>query len=203
MLGIYVSGHPLDEYKDSLNKFISNTTLDFIMNEENQIEKIKDNQKVILGGIITNISIKFTKTNKQMAFLTLEDEFGIIEVIIFPELFAKYSKYLKEENVIIIEGYASISEDQNPKIICSEIKSYDMLTNIDKTLWIKLPQNLNISLKDIEKILLSNNGFTPVIVYDEVKRAKFNLKNTHWVNISNKLINQLKNILSEDCIVLK
>ena len=203
MLGIYVSGHPLDEYKDSLNKFISNTTLDFIANEENEIEKIKDNQKVILGGIITNVSIKFTKTNKQMAFLTLEDEFGTIEVIVFPETFTKYSKYLQEERVIIVEGHASISEDQNPKIICSVIKPYDMLNNIDKTLWIKLPKNLNVSLKDIEKILLSNNGFTPVIVYDELKKTKFNLKNTHWVNISNKLINQLKNILSEDCIVLK
>ncbi|MFR4987248.1 MAG: DNA polymerase III subunit alpha [Lachnospirales bacterium] len=203
ILGIYVSGHPLDEFSESLKKFTSNTTLDFIKNENQEIENIKDNQKVILGGIINTVTLKFTKTNKQMAFLTLEDIYGTIEVILFPEVFHKYSKYLQEDNVVLIEGKASISEDQKPKIICTNVKIYEMLENINKTLWVKLPKDLNISIKDIESTLLNNKGVTPVIVYDEAKKTKFNLNNTHWVNISDNLLTELKDILDSSCIVIK
>lgn len=203
ILGIYVSGHPLDEFSESLKKFTSNTTLDFIKNENQEIENVKDNQKVILGGIINTVTLKFTKTNKQMAFLTLEDIYGTIEVILFPEVFHKYSKYLQEDNVVLIEGKASISEDQKPKIICTNIKIYEMLENINKTLWVKLPKDLNISIKDIESTLLNNKGVTPVIVYDEAKKTKFNLNNTHWVNISDNLLTELKDILDSSCIVIK
>lgn len=203
ILGIYVSGHPLDEFSESLKKFTSNTTLDFIKNEDQEIENIKDNQKVILGGIINTVTLKFTKTNKQMAFLTLEDIYGTIEVILFPEVFHKYSKYLQEDNVVLIEGKASISEDQKPKIICTNVKIHEMLENINKTLWVKLPKDLNISIKDIESTLLNNKGVTPVIVYDEAKKTKFNLNNTHWVNISDNLLTELKDILDSSCIVIK
>lgn len=203
ILGIYVSGHPLDEFSESLKKFTSNTTLDFIKNENQEIENVKDNQKVILGGIINTVTLKFTKTNKQMAFLTLEDIYGTIEVILFPEVFHKYSKYLQEDNVVLIEGKASISEDQKPKIICTNVKIYEMLENINKTLWVKLPKDLNISIKDIESTLLNNKGVTPVIVYDEAKKTKFNLNNTHWVNISDNLLTELKDILDSSCIVIK
>lgn len=203
ILGIYVSGHPLDEFSESLKKFTSNTTLDFIKNENQEIENVKDNQKVILGGIINTVTLKFTKTNKQMAFLTLEDIYGTIEVILFPEVFHKYSKYLQEDNVVLIEGKASISEDQKPKIICTNIKLYEMLENTNKTLWVKLPKDCNISIKDIESTLLNNKGVTPVIVYDEAKKTKFNLNNTHWVNISDNLLTELKDILDSSCIVIK
>ncbi len=203
ILGIYISGHPLDEFNEALKNFTSNTTLDFIENENNEIENIKDNQKVILGGLINTINLKFTKTNKQMAFLTLEDMFGTIEIIVFPEVFSKCYKYLKEDSVIIVEGKASISEDQNPKIICSDIKSYEMIQYANKTLWIKLPSNFNITIKDIEKTLLENKGFTPVIVYDEAKKTKFNLNNSHWVNITDNFIKQLECIVGPSCVVIK
>ena len=203
ILGVYISGHPLDEYNDSLKKFISNTSLDFIKNENNELEKIKDNQNVVVGGIINTLTVKFTKNNHQMAFLTLEDLFGSIEIIVFPDVFAKNFKYLDEGNVIVIEGKASISEDQAPKIICSSIKPYESLDKIGKTLWIKLPKELNVSLKDIEQTLLKNKGQTPVIVYDEAKKTKFNLKNSHWVNIDSDVILQLNNILDDGCVVVK
>ena len=203
ILGIYVSGHPLEEYNFALKKFISNSTLDFIENEHNEIENIKDGQKVTVGGLISNLSTKFTKNNKQMAFLTLEDLFGTIEIIIFPDMFNKYSDYLKEDDVIVVEGKASISEDQKPKIICFNIKPYKFLEDINKTVWIKLPKNLNFTIKDIEKTLLENHGNTPVIVYDEARKVKFNLNSTHWVTISKNLILDLENILGISCIVVK
>ena len=90
-----------------------------------------------------------------------------------------------------------------PKIIASDIKSYEDLKYLNKTLWIKLPKNLSITLKDVEKILIEHKGTTPVIVYDEEKKLKFNLNSTHWVNICDSLENKLKNILNENCIVIK
>lgn len=203
MLGIYVSGHPLDEYSEFLNRNISTRSLDFIADEETLEYKLKDEQKIIIGGIINNISIKMTKTNKQMAFISLEDEFGIMEVIIFPEMFAKYSKSIVQDNVILVEGKASISEEQAPKVICTKIKSYEQAISQGKTLWLKIPLNTDISLKDIEKILTSSKGLTPVIVYDEEKKAKFNLKETHWVSLSEPLIFNLKNILGESSVIIK
>ena len=138
-----------------------------------------------------------------MAFLTLEDLFGTIEIIVFPDSFSKYSGFLKEDSVVVIEGKASISEDQAPKIICLDIKPYEVLQNTNKTLWIKLPKNLNISPKDIEHILLAHKGFSPVIVYDEAKKVKLNLNASHWVNINDNLVNKLINMLDKDCIVIK
>ncbi len=204
MLGIYISGHPLEEYSQNLKKFISNTTLDFLSKDEDfQNHKIKDKQKVTLGGMITNLNITYTKTNKQMAFFTLEDEYNTIEIICFPEVFAKYSRFLKEDEVILVSGHASISEDQEPKIICYDIKPYDSLKDIGKTLWIKIPKTLDLNIKDLEPILLANKGFMPVIIYDEAKGLKLKLNNTHWVDGSLTLLSQLEIFLDKTCIVIK
>lgn len=203
MLGIYVSGHPLGEYKDFLIQNTNVNSLAFIQDEETLNYTIKDNEKVNIGGIINTVSIKFTKTGKQMAFLTLEDEFGTLEIIVFPEIFAKYSNIIKEDSIIIIEGKASISEEQTPKIIAFSIQSYQQAISKNKTLWLKIPIGSSISLSDLKYHLIENTGSTPVIVYDEEKKAKFNLKETHWVNISENLLNTFKNILGENCVILK
>lgn len=203
MLGIYITGHPLDEYKDFLIQNINVNSLDFIQDEETLNYKIKDNEKVSIGGIINSVSIKFTKTGKQMAFLTLEDEFGTLEIIVFPEIFSKYSNIIKEDSIIIIEGKASISEEQTPKIIAYSIKSYQQAILKNKTLWLKIPIDSSVSLNDLKYHLIENSGPTPVIVYDEAKKTKFNLKETHWVNISENLLNTFENILGENCVILK
>lgn len=202
MLGIYINGHPLDKYKKILENLVSNTTLDIIKDNKDSVI-IKDRQKVIMGGILLNINIKFTKRNDKMAFALLEDEFSQIDIIIFPNIFNKYIDIINEDEAVIIEGEASISEDRGSSIICSKITRLDELEERAKTLWIKLPKELDVSLKDIEQLLLNNKGFTPVIVYDEQKKAKFNLKNTHWVNINDMFLEKLKNMLNKDCIVVK
>ena len=138
-----------------------------------------------------------------MAFFTLEDEYNTIEIICFPEVFAKYSRFLKEDEVILVSGHASISEDQEPKIICYDIKPYDSLKDIGKTLWIKIPKTLDLNIKDLEPILLANKGFMPVIIYDEAKGLKLKLNNTHWVDGSLTLLSQLEIFLDKTCIVIK
>ena len=89
VLGVYVSGHPLEEYEQRWRRSISATTLDFQPSEENGRSKVRDGAKEIIGGLIVNKTIKYTKTNKVMAFLTIEDLLGTVEVVIFPKDYEK------------------------------------------------------------------------------------------------------------------
>ena len=106
VLGIYLSGHPLEEYEEKWRKNISAVTADFMLDEETNAVKIKDNQSVVIGGIITEKTIKYTKQNKAMAFITVEDLFGTVEVIIFPRDYEKYSRYLNEDEKVFVAGHA-------------------------------------------------------------------------------------------------
>ena len=125
VLGVYVSGHPLQEYEQLWRRNISNTTADFMLDEETNAVKIKDNQSVVIGGIITEKTIKYTKQNKAMAFITVEDLFGTVEVIIFPRDYEKYSRYLNEDEKVFVAGHANVEEDKNGKLICEKIYSFD------------------------------------------------------------------------------
>ena len=108
VLGIYLSGHPLEEYEEKWRKNTSAVTADFMLDEETNAVKIKDNQSVVIGGIITEKTIKYTKQNKAMAFITVEDLFGTVEVIIFPRDYEKYSRYLNEDEKVFVAGHANV-----------------------------------------------------------------------------------------------
>ena len=104
VLGVYLSGHPLEDYEEKWKKNISRTTLDFQIDDETGRTKVHDGAKEIVGGMITNKTIKYTKTNKVMAFITLEDLVGSVEVVIFPRDFEKNQMYLNEEAKVFIKG---------------------------------------------------------------------------------------------------
>ena len=107
VLGIYLSGHPLEEYEEKWRKNITAVTTDFLIEEESGEVKVRDNQQVVIGGMITERTIKYTKNNKTMAFLTVEDLFGTVEVIVFPRDYEKYHDRMNEdEKVFIREGRA-------------------------------------------------------------------------------------------------
>ncbi len=107
VLGVYLSGHPLEDYEEKWKKNISRTTLDFQIDDETGRTKVHDGAKEIVGGMITNKTIKYTKTNKVMAFITLEDLVGSVEVVIFPRDFEKNQMYLNEEAKVFIKGRVS------------------------------------------------------------------------------------------------
>ena len=139
MLGIYISGHPLDKYRNLIlkNTNISSKDLRGLEEQSNENEndenielienvrsKFKDGQNVKCAGIITSIKKKYTKNNKMMAFITIEDLYGTIEVIAFENVVLKYASYLIEENIIMIEGRLSIREDEKPTIIANSITDF-------------------------------------------------------------------------------
>lgn len=205
VLGIYVSGHPLAEYEPVLKRYISCTTLDFPYEEEDfdNKSKIQDNQSVIVGGIIAGVSIKYTKNNKAMAFVTLEDITGTIEVIIFPNIYTKVASLLVEDTVIVVSGKANISEDQGSKILADKITSYDELLAKSKTLWIKIPRNISLTPDDIANILRENSGKTPVIIYDESTGAKYRMGEACHANVTSTLTDALNELLGKGTVVLK
>lgn len=126
MLGIYISGHPLEKLREQIINSTNINSMDLVqISEQNENEKPKfvDGQKVKYAGIITSIKKKYTKNNKIMAFITIEDLYGIVEVIAFENAVIGTGKSLVEENIVVVDGRLSIRDDQEPTIIANEIKN--------------------------------------------------------------------------------
>lgn len=121
VLGVYISGHPLEEYAKFLMKNVTAVTTDFYVDDETGESRVRDNQNVIIGGMITSKTVKVTKNNKLMAFISLEDLVGTVEVLIFPNDYERHQKYLEEDQKVYIRGRVSASEDQQAKLICEKI----------------------------------------------------------------------------------
>ncbi len=125
VLGIYVSGHPLESDQALLERYVTNTTNDFALDEESNKVPLEDQERVVIGGMIADKNIKYTKNDKVMAFLNLEDLVGNVEVVVFPRDYEQYSGLLTEEARIFIQGRANIEEDKDGKLICEQIVSFE------------------------------------------------------------------------------
>ncbi len=125
VLGIYISGHPLEEYQELWQKYITNTTNDFALDEETGLVRAQDHASVVVGGMIADKTVKYTKNDKVMAFLNLEDLVGNVEVVVFPKDYEKYGNLLQEDTKVFIKGRVSIEEDKDGKLICEQIASFE------------------------------------------------------------------------------
>ena len=145
MLGIYISGHPLEKIKNQLEMQTTINTYQIKKIkediEETGMAKYEDNQMVKYAGIITSVKKKYTKTNKLMAFVTVEDMYGTTEVIIFENCYQNCSNILVEDNIILVEGRLSVREDEDTKIVARDIKEFAVqkkkilsitITNLDE-----------------------------------------------------------------------
>jgi DNA polymerase III subunit alpha len=217
MLGLYVSGHPLLEYKDLLDKKTSITTADLIKHsdeevEEKDIEDLSlDGQKVIMGGIFASIKQKSTKNNAMMAFAQLEDLYGTIEVIIFPKTYEENLSFIKPDSIVLIEGRVSQREDEETKIICMKITplAEAMQENPGK-LYVKINSALKPeTLSQVSLVLARYKGEQPVYVVDEGKisdnsKAQVMVADKNlWVNIKDELITDLVKLLGKECVAIK
>ena len=136
VLGIYVSGHPLEAYEEKWKKSISATTADFQLDEETGHTKVHDGAKEIIGGMITEKTIKHTKTNQMMAFITIEDLLGTVEVVVFPRDYEKNRDYLEVDSKVFVRGRVSEEDDKPSKLICEKIIPFEQTK---KELWIQFP----------------------------------------------------------------
>lgn len=198
--GLYLSGHPLSEYEFELKNNVNISSKDF---KSEQTEDgahlisygVEDNQIVTIGGIITQKKAKITRNNNMMAFITLEDLYGTVEVIVFPTVLEKYLSQVEPNNIVIITGRVTIREDEEPKIICEAVSP---LTKSEiKKLFLKLPSQQD-DIEKVKPILKVSNGDTPVYIYsDDDKKVKIASRDL-WVSINEQLLEELGDILGEE-----
>lgn len=175
VIGVYVSGHPLEEYMSSIKKQVTAFSKDFIKDEEGN-SVIKDGQNVVIGGIITEVSVKITKKGQQMAFAVLEDLYGTVEVVIFPKTYEKYKEILKEDNKVFITGRADEADENKGKMMSDMIVKFD---SVPKQLWIQY-ENMEQYLKDAPELTVfsSAKGYDDLVVYIKSERKKKIVYNT-------------------------
>lgn len=172
VLGIYLSGHPLEKYRAMMDKTISARTTDFQPDEETGLPRVTDGQKVIIGGMITDKTIKYTKNNKVMAFLTVEDLVGTVEVVVFPRDFEKNQSMLDEDNRVFLQGRVSAEDDKASKLILEKMRKFD---DVPRELWIQFANKEEYSRKEQELFqdLLQFPGNSSVVIFlRDVKAMK-------------------------------
>ena len=196
VLGIYVSGHPLEAYEEKWKKSISATTADFQLDEETGHTKVHDGAKEIIGGMITEKTIKHTKTNQMMAFITVEDLLGTVEVVVFPRDYEKNRDYLEVDSKVFVRGRVSEEDDKPSKMICEKIIPFE---RTKKELWIQFPDKA--TFRDEEQIvygyLADSDGDDEVMIYCAKERAVKKLPKNRNIGINEQILSRLMNHFGE------
>ena len=197
VLGIYISGHPLEEYMERLKKNTNAVTTDFVLDEETGTLKVSDGAKVCIGGMITDKVIKYTKNNKAMAFITLEDLVGTVEIIIFPKDYERYAKYLENDAKVFVEGRVTAEEDRNGKLICEKIISFD---EVKRELWLQFPSKSDFEEKEgaLYGKMMDADGSEHIVIYLAAEKQMKRLPENRNVAITKELLEDLGNFLGKD-----
>ena len=191
VLGIYLSGHPLERYRNIMEKMISAKTTDFQPDEESGIPKVYDGQKVIIGGMITEKTIKYTRNNKVMAFLTVEDLLGTVEIVVFPRDYEKWQSMLNEDARVFVQGRVNAEDDKPSKLILEKVRAFE-----------DVPQELGIQFKDkaeyaekeqeLLETLKGYAGVSAVVIYLKDVNAMKRLPAGYHARISDSLTGELR-----------
>ena len=198
VLGVYLSGHPLEEYEEKWRNNISTTTQDFQLDEETGVTKVRDGAKEIIGGMITSKTIKYTKKNQTMAFITIEDLMGTVEVVIFPRDYEKNQQYLQEDSKVFVKGRVSEEDDNASKLICEEIIPFERTR---KELWLQY-ENKAAYLADEKHLfamIADSEGDDAVVIYCKAERAVKRLPKNRNIKIEPGILSRLTNYFGESC----
>lgn len=197
VLGFYVSGHPMQEYQTLWEKRITAKTSDFYLDEETGTVQLMDNSKVTIGGMIVDKKIKYTKNDKIMAFMTIEDLVGTVEVVVFASVYEKYSAKLIEENKVFIEGRVSLEADRDGKLICEKITSFDELP---RKVWLKFPNMNEYIQKETELFdaIFDSEGIDNVVIYIEETRQKKTLPPNRNIKADSTILDRLRTMLGAE-----
>ena len=191
VLGVYISGHPLEEYADVWKKNITAATSDFYPMEESGLPKVRDGAKVIVGGMITEKTIKYTKNNKVMAFITLEDLVGTVEVVVFPRDYERNAALIETDSKVFIMGNVSAEDDKASKLICEKIVSFDQ---VPRELWIQFADRKQYEqeVAELYDTLRQSDGSDHVVVYLRAEKQMKHLPASRSVEIEDNLLGILR-----------
>ena len=171
ILGVYISGHPLDDYEALWRKNITATAADFIVDEETEEAVVKDGIKAVIGGLVTGKTVKTTRTGQLMAFITLEDLMGSVEVIVFPRDYENNRDLLTEDEKLFIRGRVSLGDEPVGKLVCEQVIPFDA---VPRQLWLQFEDMAGYQATEAElmELLKSSEGNDQVIIYLKKERAK-------------------------------
>lgn len=204
MTGLYFSGHPLEEYEETLKIQTSHLISDIIPKESlegnlvDTISSIKDGDKVVVGGMITHVSKKLTRNNDMMAFIVLEDLYSSIEVIVFPKIFNMARNIINEDEVVLLKGRVSLREDEQPKLICEFMEPLVKINSEKLYILVEEKKDIKLKLQEIKGVFLQHKGNIPVYFCTNKERKKFRIDRELWVNESRELMDNLRNMFGEN-----
>lgn len=215
MTGLYITGHPLDDYAQSLKMqttneiskiFIAQETLDDAFEDDmpevsifNREDTLQDNDRVILGGILSSVNQKITRNNSIMAFLRLEDLTGTIEVIVFPKTLDKVKELCVTDSLVIIKGRLSLKEDEPPKLICESIEPLEKINTSKVYLRVEdtiAAKELNKKLKEL--LIEDYLGDTPIYIFESKGKQNFRAPRDRWISLNSDAVTLLRKELGEE-----
>ena len=202
VLGVYISGHPLQEYEKFLTKNVTAVTTDFMLDDETGESRVHDNENVIIGGMITAKTVKSTKNNKMMAFITLEDLVGTVEVVIFPNDYERHQRNLNVDQKVYIRGRVSASEDQQAKLVCERIVPFD---EIPKEIWIKFDSKEAYLKREMElyRMLENESGSDRIVIFCAKEKAVKRLENRYAVRADEGMMHKLRSTYGQENVKLQ
>ena len=195
VLGLYLTTHPLEKYRKGIERTATAFTYEITDSEEGEGAKYHDGDRVKLVGLVTNVRHKLTKSNRNMAFFTLEDLYGSIEVILFPKKFEQYSHMMREGIVAVMEGSVSKREEEAACIYLDAIEEYE---EGFARLYLKITAQNQAALPQVKETLKAYHGNIPVYVYFAEKNQKTVAERTLWVRRDESLVGLLASLLGED-----
>ena len=191
ILGVYVSGHPLDEYTGMVKKYITNVSSDFEIDDETGETKVKDGAVATIGGLITNKTIKTTKKGQLMAFFTLEDVVGTVEVVVFPNSFTANRVVMDHAEKVFVTGKVQANVDENAKLICDKVVDFN---TIPRKLWIRFESLSAYEEKkaELDGILHDSDGKDTVVIYCTKENKRITLPSNRTIKVNSELIQKLQ-----------
>ena len=191
VLGVYVSGHPLDEYAAMWKKHISAMSTDFEIDDETGEPKVKVDSKATIGGMIMAKSVKPTKTGQLMAYLTIEDLVGTVEVIVFPRTFSTYRNIIEGTDKLFITGRVNANADENAKLICESVVPFE---DVPRKLWIRFASEEEYLKKaaDLAEELKYSDGKDSIIIYCTKENKRIVLPQSRNIRITPDILASLR-----------
>jgi DNA polymerase-3 subunit alpha len=205
VLGIYVSGHPLEEYMELMQKNCTRTSQDFLPGTEEEqmgMANVADGESVVIGGILVGKTVKTTKTNSMMAFLTIEDVYGTVEVIVFPRDYEKNRELLVPDSKVFVKGRAQVEEDRGGKVICQKLIPFDA---VPCELWIRFPDIAAFEKEEkrLYQAMLPYDGKDVVCIYAEKEKQIKRLPAGKSVNARRVMEQRVLAFLGEGSVAIK
>ena len=200
VMGIYVSGHPLEQYEKLWKRIVTARAIDFRLDPDTGQSLVRDNQRVTIGGIISSLKVRRTKTDKLMANLTIEDLLGSVEVLVWPRDYEKARNYLSEDAKVFITGKVSAKDDKDAELICESVMPFEMVPG---QLWLQLEDKAAYEEAEssIFEILDGNPGKDALIIYLKSDKAKKSIRGK-GINSSPEVLEKLERLFGKDNVKL-